>query len=213
MTETAATTTGATPGAGATPAQVTTEVAGAGATPAAAAGTTSPAPATEPATGEEALGDSGKRILAEARRAAREADDRAKAAETERDALKAQTQSDAEKALEQARRDAAKERDTFWAQHVKQGKVETALTAAGIASEKGRGLAAQAPVFQILKVSDKGEVEKLTETVEQFKKDYPEMFGAGHSGWDGAEGGSSQPTAKTLEDAITAEIGKQFSRR
>jgi hypothetical protein len=60
---------------------------------------------------------------------------------------------------------------------------------------------------------DEGHPRNVDALLQQMAKERPWLTGAGHSGWDGAEGGSSQPTAETLEDAIAAEVGKQFTRR
>lgn len=171
------TTTGATPGAGATPAQAgptdPTTPPPVGATP--QAGTTATAAAPTPATGEEALGDAGKRILAEARRAAKDAEDRAKTAEQERDALKAATLSDQEKAIEAARKEGRDEATTTWLGHVRRSSVRQALTAAGI-SQSELDLAASAPEFGALKVSEDGDVEDLAKAVDAFKASHPTLF-------------------------------------
>jgi hypothetical protein len=195
------TTTGATPGAGATPAQAgqqePTTQPPAGATP--QAGTTATAAATSPATGDEALGDAGKRILAEARREAKEATDRAKAAEAERDALKAATLTDQEKAIAAARKEAIAEADAKWLGHVRRVTVRQALTAAGI-SQSELDLAANAPEFGALKVSDEGVVEDIGKTVDAFKASHPSLFastgartGSGDLGFGGGHP-AGQPT-------------------
>lgn len=169
------TTTGATPGAGATPDQAgpTTTPAAQGATP--PAGTTAPAAATTPATGDDqALGDTGKRILAEARRQAKEAEDRAKAAETERDALRAATLTETEKAIDAARKEAAAEvRSTFEAR-IRRSEIRAALTSAGISSSELE-LASAAPEFAKLKVGDDG-VDGLADAVTTFKALHPTLF-------------------------------------
>lgn len=170
------TTTGATPGTGATPDQAgptTTTPAASGATP--QAGTTAPAAAAPPATGDDAaLGDAGKRILAEARRAAKEAEDRARAAEAERDALRTATQSEQEKALEAARKEAAAEVRTTFESRIRRSEIRTALTAAGISATE-LDLASAAPEFARLRVTDDG-VDGLTEAVTTFKALHPTLF-------------------------------------
>src|SRR3989304_1089184 len=88
------TTTGATPGTGATPVQ-------------AGPATTAPAEPT-PATGEDDLGEAGKKVLRELRSAERDAQRRAEAAEKELADLRSATQTDGEKALAQARRPPAR---------------------------------------------------------------------------------------------------------
>lgn len=171
-------TTGATPGAGATPAQAgqqTTTPAATGATP--PAGTTAPAADTPPATGDDAsLGDTGKRILAEARRAAKEAEDRAKAAEAERDALKASTQTEAEKALAAAVREAERNTAARYEVRIRQSEVRAALTAAGMSATE-LDLALAAPEFSRLKVGDQG-TEGVTDAVAAFKTAHPGLFTA-----------------------------------
>lgn len=170
------TTTGATPGTGATPAQAGQQeptTPATGATP--AASITATAAAQPPATGEEALGDAGKRILAEARRAAKEAEDRAKAAEQERDALRTATLTDQEKAIEAARKEASTEAEGRWQGHVRRSSVRQALTAAGI-SQSELDLAANAPEFGALKVSEQGDVEGLAKTVSDFQAQHPSLF-------------------------------------
>lgn len=193
--ETTATTTGATPGAGAMPVQVTTEVAAAGATPAAAAGQ-SPAPAAQPATGEAALGEAGKAALDRERDARQAAEDRARTAEQELTALREGSQSEQERALNAAKREAGKERDLFWEAKFREVVAEGALRGAGIRSEKMLRLALLAPAFVNLKVDDTGAVQGVEAAIESFKSDYPEAFGAapaaGPGGsWGGAEGGTS----------------------
>lgn len=208
------TTTGATPGAGATPAQAgpqqPTNPPPTGATPPAG---TSADPAADPsATDEGALGDAGKRILADARRAAKEAETRAKAAETERDALKAQTQTDQEKAIEAARKEAATEAESKWASIARRSQVERTLTAAGI-SQSELGLAAIAPEFAGLTLTDEGQVEDLDKAVSTFKKSHERLFEAPKQSspggaWGGSEGGG-QPKPGSLEDAVAAALAKQ----
>ncbi|HVM30775.1 MAG TPA: hypothetical protein VM305_08435 [Candidatus Limnocylindrales bacterium] len=209
--------TGATPGSGATPTPAATGTA-AGATPAAGAGT-SPAPATQPATGEEALGEPGKAVLREARRLAKEAEDRAKAAEQQLQELQAGQQTDHEKALTQARRESAAEERARWQEWGRDLVVEGALRGAGITSDKLLALAKAAPELRALKVdTETRRVEGLTEAVEALKKDpeYAALFGkqqtptpAGPGGsWGGAEGGSNAapvaPGADRLRRAYEA---------
>jgi phage-related tail fiber protein len=213
---TAGAATDATSGAGATPAQAPKDGdTAAGATP--PAGTT-PAPATEPATGEDALGDPGKQVLTEARRAAKDAEARAKAAEKQLAELQEAQQSDSEKAISQARREAAAEERARWQARIREAEVRGALRGAGIVNDKFLDLAIAAPTFRELKVdSETGVVEGVATAIEAFKKDYPEAFAkqARPDGeWDGAAGGTGTPKkAASLEDAVNAEIAKQFERR
>jgi hypothetical protein len=200
------TTTGATPGAGATPAQAgpsePTTPPPVGATP--GTGTTATAAAEPPATGEEALGDAGKRILAEARRAAKDAEDRAKAAEQERDALRAATQTDHEKAIEAARKEASSEAEARWQGHVRRSSVRQALTAAGI-SHSELDLAANAPEFGALTVSDTGDVEDLAKTVDAFKAHHPALFATTAPA---PPGGQGVRQAAGAADAAAAALAK-----
>lgn len=171
-------TTGAMPGTGATPAQAgqpTTTPAAPGATP--AAGTTAPAADAPPATGDDpSLGDTGKRILAEARRQAKEAEDRAKAAEAERDSLKASTQTEAEKALNAAVKEAEKSTAQRYEARIRASDVRAALTAAGMSATE-LDLALAAPEFSRLKVGDQG-TEGITDAVATFKTAHPGLFAA-----------------------------------
>ena len=207
-----ATATGATPGAGATPAQAGQGGSPAGATPASGTAGTPPAPATppttqQPATGEGDLGEAGRRALEAERQARRDAETRAQTAEAERDQLKVATQSDAEKALTQAKREASAEERAKWQGHIRATEVKSQLRTAGLTNEKALELAARAPEFAKLKVTDEGVVEQVAETVEAFKKDYPEMFSrptspAPGGSWGGAEGGSTGKQPETLQDAV-----------
>jgi len=169
-------TTGAMPGAGATPAQVgqpmTTTPAAPGATP--PAGTTAPAAAAPSATDDAALGEAGNRILREARRQAKEAEDRAKAAEAERDALRSATQSEAEKATMAAVKEAEKVITATFEARIRRSEVRSALTAAGITATE-LDLAMAAPEFVALKVTDDG-IDGLPETVKAFKAAHAALF-------------------------------------
>lgn len=214
MPETATTTaTEAISGAGATPAQAEGNGAAAGATPAATAGK-DPAPAAQPATGEAALGDAGKAALDNEREARRAAETRATTAEQELAALREGSQSEQERALNTAKREAAKERDTFWEVKFRDVVAEGALRGAGIRSEKMLRLALLAPAFVNLKVDDTGQVQGVPEAIEAFKKDYPEAFGEspqpGPGGsWGGSEGGGSKGEPDNLQDAVMDRLGKQ----
>lgn len=212
MPDPTTTVTSATLGAGATPAATSPDGAPAGATP--APGTTATTVTTTEATDEPALGDAGKEVLRNARRAAKEAEDRAKAAETELQQLREAGQSEADKALNQARHEAAAEERAKWQGHIRSTEVRSHLRAAGLTDDRALGLAAGAPEFQRLKVTDEGLVEQVAETVAQFKKDYPVMFGTAASPgpggpWGGAEGGANRKEPTTLEEANVA----YYSRR
>lgn len=215
-TQTAATATGATPGAGATPAQATTEVAAAGATPAAAAGQ-QPAPATKPATGEEALGDAGKAVLSEARREAREAKAQAAQLQEQLEALQTGTQTEHERAINQAKREAKAEADGKWVAHIRAAEVRGALRAAGIVNDEALQDAVASGRYANLKVTDDGTVEGVTEAVEAHKQAVPQLFTAKpgprpDGAWDGAAGGTGARKPLNLEESIGAEIERQFKR-
>lgn len=199
------TTTGATPGAGATPAQAgqtTTTPAATGATP--PAGTTAPAAAAPSATDDAALGEAGKRILAEARRAAKDAEARAQAAESERDALRAATQSEAEKALTAAVKEAEDRVRGESNQLIRGLRLEVALVAAGLPQAK-LPLAMGAPEFAGLRVTADGSVNGLDDAVKAFTKAYPELF-AKPAAPVGDAGGGVRGTAPTRSTQIASAV-------
>lgn len=223
--------TGAMPGPGAMPGQPAPIVPPAGAMPVPAAAGAPPAPAapavTPPAMGDDQLGAAGQRALEIERQARRDAEARAQSLEQERDQLKAATQSDAEKALTQARREAAAEERTKWTSHIRNAEVRSVLRAAGLTNEKTLALAAQAPEFARLKVTDEGTVEKLADAIAQFRSDYPELFASGATtpptpapappatpptpggAWGGSEGGTrTPPEAGSLEAAVMDRMSK-----
>lgn len=209
--------TGAIPGAGAMPAQAAQNVNPAGAIPAPGAAGTPPAtttpPTTPPAMGAAELGDAGQRAIAAERTRADEAERRAKAAEEQLTKLTEAGQSDHEKAIAQAKREASVEERTRWQAHIRHTEVRSALRSAGLANDKSLALAATAPEFAKLKVTDEGTVEQVAETVEAFKKDYPEMFGVpatpGPGGpWGGAAGGGGKQQPDTLEGAVMQELNR-----
>lgn len=196
-------TAGAMPGTGATPGQAdqTTTPAAPGATP--AAGTTAPAADAPPAMGDDAgLGDTGKRILAEARRAAKEAEDRAKAAEQERDTLRQATLTEAEKATADAVKAARAEVTQAFESRIRRSEIRSALTAAGI-SPTELDLASMAPEFGRLKVTDDG-VDGLAEAVTTFKALHPSLFGRMGVADLGA-GPRGQAAPQNLADQIAAQ--------
>lgn len=171
------TTTGAMPGAGATPGQAgqqqPTTPPPASAMP--AAGTNADPVADPSATDEGALGDAGKKVLAEARRTAKDAEARAKKAEKDLAAIRAESLTDQEKALDVARTEATSESDAKWSGIVRRTTVERALTAAGI-SQSELGLAAAAPEFGSLELDEQGAIEGLDKAVDSFKKGHPSLF-------------------------------------
>lgn len=196
--------TGATPGPGATPGQpAATTTPPAGATPPA------PSPATPPATGDDGLGDAGKRALTAEREARAAAEARAKAAEEERDALRTAGLSDQDKALSDAKRTATSERDAHWKARIRAVEVRGALRGAGAVNAEIIELALSARQFRDLKVdAETGAVEGLEAAVESFKAAVPQAFGTattqpGPGGaWGGSEGGSGRREPVTLSEAI-----------
>lgn len=161
-------TTGATPGTGATPAQ---------------AGTPSTAPAeSKPATGEDDLGEAGKKILRDLRAAEREAQRRAEAAEKELTELRSATQTDGEKALAQAKREAAAEERAKFETKLRRAEVRSALRSAGLTNDALVELALRSDLFAALAVDDEGRVADLDKAIAQLRKDAPELFAAALAG-------------------------------
>ncbi len=161
-------TTGATPGTGATPVQ---------------AGPATTAPAEpKPATGEDDLGEAGKKVLRELRSAEREAQRRAEAAEKELADLRSATQTDQEKALAQAKREAAAEERAKFETKLRRSEVRSALRAAGLSNDALVELALRSDLFATLAVDDEGRVAELDKAVAQLKKDAPELFAASGAG-------------------------------
>jgi hypothetical protein len=205
-------TTGATPGAGATPAQAgqptSSTPAAQGATP--PAGTTAPAAATPPAMGEDAaLGDAGRRILAEARRQAREAEDRARAAEAERDTLKAATLSESERAIAEATKAGEKAATERFEARIRASEIRAALTAASISASE-LDLALHAPEFARLKVTDDG-LDGLASAVQAFKAGHPALFAPPpRTGVTGSADGGVRPPAGYTAQIAAAEAAGDF---
>jgi hypothetical protein len=161
-------TTGATPGTGATPAQ---------------AGTPPTAPAeSTPATGEDNLGEAGKKILRDLRAAEREAQRRAEAAEKELADLRSATQTDGEKALAQAKREAAAEERAKFETKLRRAEVRSALRSAGLTNDALVELALKSDLFAALAVDDEGRVTDLDKAIAQLRKDAPELFAAALAG-------------------------------
>lgn len=208
MDVSATTATGATPGEGATPEQAgrsSETTPPAGATP--PAGTTAPAAATPSATDDDpALGDAGKRILAEARRQARAAEERAKAAEAERDALRTATQTDTEKAIAAARKEAEVDTTARFESRIRRSEVRAALTAAGITASE-LDLATSATEFAGLKVTEAG-VDGLADAIASFKAAHQALFAkpaaAVASAGGGVRGGSTPSLAAQIAEAEAA---------
>ncbi|MGD0020116.1 MAG: hypothetical protein ABSD62_12750 [Candidatus Limnocylindrales bacterium] len=161
-------TTGATPGTGATPAQ-------AGTPPTALAEST-------PATGEDNLGEAGKKILRDLRAAEREAQRRAEAAEKELADLRSATQTDGDKALAQAKREAAAEERAKFETKLRRAEVRSALRSAGLTNDALVELALKSDLFAALAVDDEGRVTDLDKAIAQLRKDAPELFAAALAG-------------------------------
>lgn len=198
---------GATPGTPATgghAAQVGTPGA---ATAASGAGATPASSATSAATGEEALGDTGAALLKEERRKAREAEARATAAEARAAELETGQQTETERSIAAAKREAAAEERAKWSERARKAEVRGALRGAGIVDDAALDLALGSPTFASLKVdNDSGNVEGVTEAVEEFKTKHAYLFGkaataedpktgagngAAAGSWGGSEGGSN----------------------
>lgn len=201
-----ATATGATPGSDATSEQAGDE------TKTPPTGATPPATADPPATGDEALGEAGKAILRDARRAAREAESRAEAAQAELQQLREASQSDQEKVRTQAVREAVSAERARWQGRAREAEVRGALRGAGIASEKLLSLAVAAPELRDLKVDpETGAVEGVAEAISAFRKDSPELFRSPDrpgGPWGGAEGGSRKEP-ETMQAAVLQEMERQ----
>lgn len=158
-----------------------------------------PDPPKPPATGDDdGLGEAGKRAL-QAERTARAA------AEKELADLKAAGQTDHEKAISEAVKAAKAEERAISDRRVRRSLVEGGLRAKGFANEKALDLAVNAPEFAALKVEEDGSVVELSKVIDQFVKDYPELFTA-KAGGDvnrGPNGGSpDRPTS--LDGAVAA---------
>lgn len=185
------TTTGATPGAGATPVQ---------AGPAIAA-----PPESKPATGEEDLGEAGRKVLRELRSAEREAQRRAEAAEKELADLRAASATDQEKALAQARREAAAEERGKFETKLRYAEVRSALRAAGLGSDALLELAMRSDLFATLALDEEGRVADLEKAIGQLRKDAPELFATAPAGTVTRGVQTPQPSApRDLESAIAA---------
>lgn len=162
---------------------------------------------------EAALGDAGKRALKAEREGRRDAERRAAAAEKERDDLRAATQSESEKAVTEARKQAATEERQKWEGLIRRTRVESALIAAGALDPD---LAAMAPEFADLKVSDTGQLDGLDSVIESFKKAHPRQFAATAPSGSVDQGvkpnNDSHKKPVSLEDAVAAAIQAQTGR-
>lgn len=183
--------TGAMPAAaGATPVQITP---------------VSPAadPATTPATGDDGLGDSGKRALDSERATARAEKARADKAEKALADFEAKNATEAEKALKAAKDEGAGEVRTVLTGLLRQAKVEVALAAAGI-NPSVIDLASKAPEFAALTVKDDGTVEGLTEAVVMFKGTRGDLFKPAQAGGT-ADLGTGSGTRSAAGKTFTRE--------
>lgn len=187
------TSTGATPGAGATPPQDGT------------AGDPTP-PGSAPATDADQVGEAGRLAIQREREAARAAARRAEAAEAELTRLRESTQTDHERAITTARREAAAEVEGRYQARIRTSDVRQALLEAGM-TPKLASLHAQGAQFASLRVTADNGTEGLTEAVEAFRKDYPELFGAQGSADGGVRGGA--PRSEGMNDLIRRAAGLQ----
>lgn len=177
--------------AGATPA-----VSGATPDQTAAAGAAGTQPATgATGAGDDALGEAGKRALQAEREARKAAEDARKAAERELETLRAATQTDQEKALAAARKEGATEATQKAEAKVRRSEVRRALASAGCSDVE---LAAIAPDFASLAVTDDGEVDGLAKAIEAFKGAHGSLFGTRSVGSPDAGTGGRSAAAATF---------------
>lgn len=194
---------GATPAAGgATPPQTPP------APPAPASPPAAPAP---PATGDDALGEGGKKALAAERTARQEAEDRAKKLEKELADLKAANLSESEQALLKARTDGEATATERLAARLRESAVREALIAAG-AQPSLVPLAAGARDFSGLPVTETGDITGVTAAIETFKAANPDIFtkpaapGTADGGSRGGGGSITKEQAKAwAKDPILYE--------
>lgn len=178
------TSTGATPGAGAMPAQ--------------------PETTAPPATGEDGLADAGRAILREARATAKAAEARAHAAEVERDALKAATQTETERLVTAARKEGAAEVMTKVQAQLRRAGVKSALITAGVNTEL-LDLATKDDVFADLSVTDEGDVDGLDAAIASLRKARPSLFTKVTPGDFGGGNRGATPDAKpSMSDLLRA---------
>lgn len=174
-----------------------------GATPdqTAAAGAAGTQPATgATGAGDDALGEAGKRALQAEREARKVAEDARKAAERELEALRAASQTDQEKALAAARKEGATEATQKAERKVRQAEVRRALAAAGCSDVE---LAAIAPDFASLPVTEDGDIEGLPKAIEAFKSAHGSLFGARSVGSpDAGTGGHATPAREFTREQL-----------
>lgn len=185
-----------------------------GATPGQSEQAPSGAPAASaPATGEDGLGDAGKRALEAERAQRRDAERQLKAARDELEALRTSQLTDHEKAIAQARRDAAAETERTWSARLRAAEVARALQAAG-ATPDAVDLAVLDPSFAELAVDDDGRVAGLDAAIAAFRKARPSLFAAARpaaGNFDGGSGGT--PALGTwTRDQIGAMSQAEFER-
>jgi hypothetical protein len=149
---------------------------GAGATPAAAGKPTDDT--DKPPAKDDELGDGGKAALQAERIRARDEKKRADDAEAALETLREATASESEKAVNAARKEGEKASDAKWQERIRTVEVRGALRGAGIANEHILGLAVHSEEFAKLAVADDGSVSGITEAVAAFKKNVPEAFAA-----------------------------------
>lgn len=199
---------GATPAAGgATPPQTPP------APPAAAAPPTPPA-TPPPATGDDGLGDAGKRALDAIRAEKKLAEDRAKAAETELEKFRNASKSDAEKAIDEAKKAGAAEVTERLHARVRRAEVKVALTAAGATPSLIEDLA-NAAEFGALKVDDQDQVVGLDEAIKAHKARVPDAYRASAQPWTadgGVRGSGKTVTREQIKRMTPEEINAAFDR-
>lgn len=157
----------------------------------------------KPEPKDEPLGEGGKAALVKEREQRAAEKKRADAAEAELTKLREATQSESEKAINEAKKQATAEERNKWTGVIRQTRVESALMAAGC---NDPSIAALAREFTDLKVTDEGDIENLTATVEAFKKSHPTLFTARVASGSADQG--AKPTGpnrpQTLESALDA---------
>jgi hypothetical protein len=161
----------------------------------------------KPDTKDEPLGDGGKAALEAERVRARNEKKRADTAEAELQRLRDATQSESEKAINDAKKEAAAEERSKWVGVIRQTRVESALTAAGCSDPS---IVSRATEFAELNVTDTGEVEGLTATVDAFKAAHPTLFTArvpSGSADQGVKPTDDKP--RTYEEAVQAALAAQ----
>jgi hypothetical protein len=169
---------------------------------------------TPPATGDDGLGDAGKRALNEERTARRAAEAAARTAADELAKLKSEHQTDAEKALTDAKKAGAAEERAKLVSRVRQTEVRAALVGAGVPASF-LDLAVNAPEFNAVKVTDTGDVEGLDEALKTFKAARADLLkppATAGTADGGSRGGGKAITREQLKGMTPAQINEAFDK-